>query len=139
MSTMGTVTDRKVDFGICPSTATACGVFFASRPALGNLRTNMPTFRRAAWDTALSTGALRLIDYDLVAGLSEIYQMQDLYKVNLEKVGVGSSDWFDPRSRDAALRKTTMAMVEIEYDERALVLPLYKKYLPLLTAAIGGQ
>jgi hypothetical protein len=139
MSTMGNVTDQKVDFPVCPTTGTACGVFFASRPPLGNLRTNMPTLRRAAWDTALSTGALRLIDYDLAAGLSEIYQMQDLYKANLEKMGVGSSDWFDPKSRDATLRKTMMAMIEIEYDQRALILPLYQKYLPKLTAADAGR
>jgi hypothetical protein len=137
MSTMGSVTDQKIAFGVCPTTATACGAFFASRPPLGKLRTNVATLRRAAWDTALSTGALRLIDYNLAAGLSEIYQMQDLYKANVEKVGVGSSDWFDPRSRDAAFRKTAMAVLEVEYDERELILPLYKKYLPQLTAAIA--
>lgn len=135
MSTMGENTDQKVNFGVCPTTATACGAFFASRPPLGNLRTTMPVLRRAAWDTALSTGALRLIDYDLAAGLSEIYQMQDTFKANQEKIGVGSTDWFDPRSRDAALRRTAMGMIELEYDERELILPLYQKYLPKLTAS----
>jgi hypothetical protein len=49
-----------------------------TRPHLPpKIRTNVPLFRRAAWDTALSTGALRLMDYDLAAGLSEIYGMQD--------------------------------------------------------------
>ena len=35
-----------------------------------------PTLRQGAWDAAISTGALRLLDYELVAGLSEIYQQQ---------------------------------------------------------------
>jgi len=35
-----------------------------------------PTLRQGAWDAAVSTGALRLLDYELVAGLSEIYQQQ---------------------------------------------------------------
>lgn len=139
ISTMDAVTDQKIPFGICPTTATACGVFFASRPPLGKLRTTVPTFRRAAWDTALSTGALRLIDYDLAAGLSEIYQMQDLFKANQEKIGVGSSDWYDPKSRDAALRKTALALLELEYDERELILPRYKKYLPQIAAAVAGH
>ena len=90
----------------------------------------------AAWDTALSTGALRLVDYDLAAGLSEIYQMQDHFKINLEKVGLSSTDWFDPVARDAATRKQYMAMVELLHDERQLLLPLYRKYLPPIAAAL---
>jgi len=77
------------------------------------------------------------VDYDLAAGLSEIYQMQDLFKSNLEKVGQSSTDWFDPAARDAAARKTYMAMVEVLYDERQPLLPLYRKYLPLIAAAMG--
>jgi hypothetical protein len=112
-------------------------VFFATRPDLGDIKTSFPIFRRAAWDTALSTGALRLVDYDLAAGLSEIYQMQDLFKGNLDKVGPSSTDWFDPAARDAAARKQYMAMVELQYDERQLLLPLYRKYLSLIGAAMG--
>ena len=48
-------------------------MFFATRPDLGNIKTSFPIFHRAAWDTALSTEALRLVGYDLAAGLSEIY------------------------------------------------------------------
>lgn len=39
--------------------------------------TDTPLVRRAAWDAAVTSGALRLIDYDLIASLSEIYEMQD--------------------------------------------------------------
>ena len=137
MGKFGSSTDRQTDFPVCPTSSTACGMFFATRPDLGEIKTNFPIFRRAAWDTALSTGALRLVDYDLAAGLSEIYQMQDLFKSNLEKVGPSSTDWFDPAARDAAARKTYMAMVEVLYDERQLLLPLYRKYLPLIAAAVG--
>jgi hypothetical protein len=139
MGKLGTATDRQTGFPVCPTSSTACGVFFATRPDLGDIKTSVPLFRRAAWDTALSTGALRLLDYELVAGLSEIYQMQELFRGNLEKVGVSSTDWFDPAARDAAVRKQYMAMVELQYDERQLLLPLYRKYLPLIAAAVGHR
>ena len=139
MAKLGSATDRQTGFPVCPTSATACGVFFATRPDLGAIKTSFPIFRRAAWDTALSTGALRLLDYDLAAGLSEIYQMQELFKGNLEKVGVSSTDWFDPAARDAAVRKQYMGMIELQYDERQLLLPLYRKYLPLIASAMGHR
>lgn len=128
-----------VGFPVCPTSSTACGVFFATRPDLGAIKTSFPIFRRAAWDTALSTGALRLLDYDLAAGLSEIYQMQELFKGNLEKVGVSSTDWFDPAAREAAVRKQYMGQIELQYDESYLLLPLYRKYLPLIASAMGHR
>jgi len=136
IASLGDAKDRQTGFPVCPTSATACGVFFATRPALGNLKTSVPMLRRAAWDTALSTGALRLIDYDLIAALSEVYQMQDVLRTNLDKVGIGSTDWFDPSAREAAGRKLYMAMVELQYDERQLLLPLYRKYLPVISTAI---
>jgi hypothetical protein len=36
-----------------------------------------PELRKGAWDAAVSTGALRLLEYELVAELSEIYAAQD--------------------------------------------------------------
>jgi hypothetical protein len=139
MEKLGATTDRQTGFPVCPTSSTACGVFFATRPNLGEIKTSFPIFRRAAWDTALSTGALRLVDYDLAAGLSEIYQMQDIFKSNLDQVGLSSTAWFDPAAREAAVRKQYMAMVELLYDERQLLLPLYRKYLPLITAAVGHR
>jgi hypothetical protein len=139
MGKLGSATDRQTGFPVCPTSSTACGVFFATRPDLGDIKTSFPIFRRAAWDTALSTGALRLVDYDLAAGLSEIYQMQELFRGNLDKVGLSSTDWFDPASREAAVRKLYMAMVEVQYDERQLLLPLYRKYLPLIAGAMGRR
>jgi hypothetical protein len=96
-------------------------------------------FRRAAWDTALSTGALRLVDYDRAAGLSEIYQTQDIFKRNLDNTGLSATDWFEPTAREATVRKLYMAMVEVQYDERQLLLPLYRKYLPLIATAMSHR
>src|SRR5437764_813082 len=62
MEKLGTATDHRTGFPVCPTSSTACGVFFATRPDLGAIKTGFPIFRRAAWDTALSTGALRLVD-----------------------------------------------------------------------------
>jgi len=138
MEKLGDAKDRETGFPVCPASSTACGVFFATRPDLGRLKSSFPLFRRAAWDTALSTGALRLLDYDLVAGLSEIYQMQDLYRDNLEKIRISSTDWFDPRAREAAVHKLYMGMIEIQWDEQQLLLPLYRKYRPLIAAASGA-
>jgi hypothetical protein len=136
MAKLGDAKDRRTDFPVCPTSSTACGVFFATRPDLGAVKSSFPLFRRAAWDTAVSTGALRLLDYELVAAVSEIYQMQDLFRGNMNNVGISSTDWYDPTARDAAVRKLYMGMVELQYDERQLLLPLYRKYLPLISTAI---
>src|SRR5437762_672274 len=58
----------------------------------------------------------RLLDYDLVSSLSEIYQTQEMFRGNMDKIGVSSTDWFDPGARDAAVRKLYMAMIELQYD-----------------------
>jgi len=54
-------------------------------------------------------------------------------------VGPSSTDWFDQAAREAATRKQYMAMVELQYDERQLLLPLYRKYLRPLAAAMGHR
>jgi hypothetical protein len=40
---------------------------------------------------------------------------------------------------EAAVRKLYMGMVEVQYDERQLLLPLYRKFLPIIAAAIGHR
>jgi hypothetical protein len=139
IETAGTATDRPSAFPVCPTSATACGLFFATRPDLGNAKGSFPILRHAAWDTALSTGALRLVDYELASGLSEIYQMQDLLRGVQEKIGESDTDWYDPAVRPAAGRKLYMLMVELEYDHRQLLLPLYRKYLPLISQGANGR
>ena len=39
----------------------------------------------------------------------------------------------------SAVRKLYMAMVELQYDERHLLYPLYRKYLPLIAVAKGHE
>ena len=39
------------------------------------------TLRQTAWDTALATGSLAKMDYDLVTALSHTYSLQDRYDV----------------------------------------------------------
>lgn len=131
--------DLRSGFDACPTSATACGLFFATRPPRGSATSNFPRLRRAAWDTAVTTGALRLLDIQLVAGLSELYQEQEQYKSNIENVGVGSTDWFDPAAHEPATRKLYLALLELYYDENDLLLPLYKKLLPTVHAAVESK
>jgi len=131
--------DLKSGYGACPTSATACGLFFATRPPRGSSRSNFPILRSAAWQTAAATGALRLMDTQLVAGLSELYQMQELYKSNIDKVGVGSTDWFDPAFHEPAVRKLYLALDELYYDESEILLPLYKRLQPIVHGAVKSR
>ena len=99
-----------------------------------NAETDMPMLRRAAWDAALSSNALRLIDYDLIASLSEIYQMQDHVGAAIARAPVGSQAFFDPRDRVAAIRQTQAALGEVAWAEQSLV-TLYRQQLPALKEA----
>jgi hypothetical protein len=114
-------------------TGSAIDVLFATRPQLPpEIRTNVPFLRRAAWDTALSTGALRLIDYDLAAGLSELYGMQDYTSATFPKL-FSDPSFFDPSGRSGTIRLTQTTMQELLWSEETLA-ALYDKYLPALRA-----
>lgn len=93
-----------------------------------------PTPRRAAWDAAVSTGALRFVDYGVIAGLSEIYQFQEV--LNDTGLPLGELTFFDPSMRTASLRQVGFGLEGIAYAETILV-DLYKKHLPTLRAAAG--
>ena len=129
----------QVDYSGCPTSETVCGLFFATRPPRGEAISNFPLLRRAAWDTASATGALHLIDIQLVADLSELYQMQEIYKSNLDKVGTDSTDWYNPAMREAGARRLFLFLAEVEYDENEALLPLYKKILPEVQKAAGEK
>jgi hypothetical protein len=131
--------DLKSGYRGCPTSVTACGLFFATRPPRGSATSNFPILRSAAWETAAATGALRLMDIQLVAGLSELYQMQELYRSNIDKVGSGSTDWFDPAFHDPAARKLYLALDELYYDESDVLLPLYKKLQPIVHGAVNSK
>jgi hypothetical protein len=110
-------------------------VYLNVRPELPkHSETDVPIVRRAAWDAAVSSGALRLLDYDLVAGLSEIYQMQEHLASATARIPITSQAFFDPRDRDATVGQTRAALGEIMWAEQSL-LTLYLKQLPALQAA----
>jgi hypothetical protein len=110
--------------------------FFGARPAMPpQMRTNEPLLRRAAWDTATSTGTLRLIDYDLAAGLSEIYSMQQHAAATFGSL-FGQSAFYDPAAGIATARLAQTVMQEVTWAEEQLM-SLYEKQLPALRSASG--
>jgi hypothetical protein len=119
-------------------TGGAIDVLFATRPKLPpEIRTNVPLLRRTAWDTALSTGALRLIDYDVAAGLSEIYGMQDYAGAGFPKL-FSDPSFFDASGRSATIKLAQTTMRELIFAEESL-LALYDKHLPAIRGGAGGE
>jgi hypothetical protein len=111
-------------------------IYLKVRPALPpNSETDVPLPRRAAWDAAVSSGALRWIDYDLVAGLSEIYQMQEHLGAAVGRIPVSSPAFFDPANGNASVRLSQAALSEVTWAEQSLV-ALYRRQLPALRASI---
>jgi hypothetical protein len=120
---------------------TGLDVYVAVRPALPVGATlDVPLVRRGAWDAALSTGALRLIDYDVVAGLSDIYQMQDMYAGSVGQLvtGMHAVTVFDPANRDFTIRQAAQWWNEISFLQK-LQIDLYRKLLPSIRAAAAGH
>jgi hypothetical protein len=117
----------------------AIDIYIAVRPPLPEgARGNFPTqVRRVAWDAALSTGAVRFIEYDLVAGVSEIYAMQDYYGDTAKQVGAAiyGGPAMDPATSAIGVRQLTVAMNEVVFAEELLV-DLYRRQLPAVRAAI---
>lgn len=112
----------------------AVDVLFDTRPSLpADMNTNVPVLRRAAWDTALSTGALRLVDYDVAAGISEIYSMQE-YASSLFPTLFDDASFFDATMRAATIRLAQTNLRELTFAEESLF-ALYEKYLPVLREA----
>ena len=118
-----------------PDNRSAVDVLLASRPSDG--ATIGVPLKRAAWQMAISSGALRLLDYDVAAALSEIYSFQDLMVENhnrLVSTTLYSAAAFERGTSDAALRMLRGVMSEIAGNEVAL-LDIYRKHLPLLRQA----
>ena len=110
-------------------------LFLRLRPALPkDALADVPLIRQAAWDAASSSGALRLIDYDLIAQLSAVYTMQAHLGDAAARVPIASKEFFDPRDRQATLHQTEAALGEMMWAEQSLV-ELYKKALPAVRAA----
>jgi hypothetical protein len=113
-------------------------VWFATRPPLPpGTGTPFPSLRRSAWDAALAGGALRLIDYDVAAALTDVYGMQELAAANLQRLANGpltSPAIYDPASRAAAVRMLWLTLADIQSAE-ALLLARYREHFPAISAA----
>jgi hypothetical protein len=95
---------------------TGIQVYLSARPPLpAGAVVDSPIIRRGAWDAALSTGALRLVDYDVVAALSDIYQMQDHYGTVVGRfvTTMHSASAFDPASRVVLVRQASAELNEL--------------------------
>ena len=92
--------------------------------------------RRGAWDAALSTGALRLIDYDIVASLSHIYQLQTFYSEGVSRMvaAVSSTPSFDPASRNLVAQQLAADLGSVIFAEQTLM-RAYQESLPGLQKA----
>jgi hypothetical protein len=112
-------------------------VYISVRPPLPEGRVEFPTqVRRGGWDAAVSTGALRFIDYDLVAALSEVYQVQQFYGDTIERLvaAVTAPPAFDPAAAVLSVRQLALDMNGVVFAEQMLV-DLYRKHLPAIRAA----
>jgi hypothetical protein len=111
-------------------------VYIRVRPRQAGQQTDVPILRSAAWDAATMSGALRLIDYDLIAGFSEIYQMQDHLGDAIDRIPVSTPAFFDPAMGAASVRLSHAAIGELWWGEKTLV-ELYRKQLDALRASAG--
>jgi len=121
--------------GAAEAGPSAYDVMFAVRPG-ADVTIGLP-LKSAAWSTAVSTGALRLFDYEVAAALSEIYGYQDLMTANHNRIVTGalySPAAFDPGARSQTVRLLWGVMAEVSGNEGAL-LSLYRRHLPLLRGA----
>jgi hypothetical protein len=88
-----------------------------------------PVLRKGAWDAAVSTGALRLLDYELVANLSEVYAAQatlDTYYA--ESLSAYQTDTFRAGLQRETVQVFRWTIEEIVNAEGSL-LELYKQNL----------
>jgi hypothetical protein len=121
-------------------TQTGLDVWFATRPPLEG-KAPFPTLRRSAWDAAVSSGALRLIDYDVAADLADVYNMQQLATANLQRLASGplsAITTYDPSSRVPAVRLLWLTLADIQSAE-SLLLDLYRQHLPTVRKAAGNE
>lgn len=112
---------------------TAFDVFVKTMPE-GGLDT--PPLHEAAWEVAASTSALRLLDYNVAAQLSETYQVQRA--TVLPTTHLLSERFLDPRNFDPAGRETMVRVHQMLINElagqEAYLIETYRKTLQLLPA-----
>ncbi|MBC7895028.1 MAG: hypothetical protein H7066_06430 [Cytophagaceae bacterium] len=112
---------------------TAFDVFVANMPE-GGLDTQ--PLAAVAWETAEGTGALRLLDYETAALLSETYTVQSatllptLQRLSDRFLSPGN---FDPAQRPQMVRTHRMLLVELSGQETYLM-EIYRRALAALPA-----
>jgi hypothetical protein len=115
----------------------ALDVWFATRPAFPNgVATPFPSLRRSAWDAAVSGDALRLLDYDVTAALTDVYGSQELVTANIDRLAGGAlslPEVYDPAARDPSVRLLWLSLADIQFAE-SLLLSSYGKHLPTITS-----
>jgi hypothetical protein len=110
---------------------TAFDVFAREMPEGG---LDLSPLRDAAWETAVTTGALRLLDYEKAALVSEVYQIQRASIVpTIQRISDRflAPQNFDPLARTAMLRTHHMLFVEISGQESYLM-ETYRRVLKQL-------
>lgn len=124
------------------SDQSALDVWFATRPPLpAQSPTPFVTLRRSAWDAALASGSLGLLDYDVATALSEIYRAQDLVTDNVNRLASGplsQPTTFDPKGSQASTRLLWLTLADIQAAE-AMLLEQYRRHLPRLEAVVAGE
>ena len=122
-------------------TTSGFDVFQSLRPPIPKpAQAPFPFLRRSAWDAAVSGGALRLIDYEVAAALSDVYRVQEIVDTNVNRLASGalaSADSFDPARRPETLRLLWLTLADICASERAL-LELGRQHLPTFRSAAAG-
>ena len=118
------------------SRSTGLRVFIATWPDFdpNDIKPAFPVLRRGAWDAALSTGALRLIDYDVAAKLSEIYEWQRSLAAAIDALPYSSTSFFDQASATASVQHLAFQINAIELTE-GFLLAAYHQHLPAIRAA----
>ncbi|MEO5821357.1 MAG: hypothetical protein ABIT71_12710 [Vicinamibacteraceae bacterium] len=117
----------------------AFDVFIAVRPPLpAGAATPFPSLRRSAWDAALSGGAIRFLDHDVAAALSDIYRRQQIVDDNIARLAtgaLGATATFDPASRTPSVRLLWLTVADITSAEEVLAAG-YGRHLPGVRAAV---
>lgn len=88
----------------------------------------------AAWETASTTGALRLLDYETASKISEVYVVQRFFMEGTTQRTIGSllaPENFDPGAKQVMLQAQHMALNEFSTQE-AYLIGVYRRTLQAL-------
>jgi hypothetical protein len=126
---------RKGNTGRQAFVETLPDIDWAEAQRTGKFELPFPTLRRVAWDTAVSTGALRLIDYEVAAALSEIYGWQE--SLPYDTIPSSEISFYDPAYTVPSAMQLSFALDSIAIAETEL-LALYTRHLAAIRAAAAA-